>query len=418
MILVNDAKMACMKCIRGHRSSSCKHGDRELHPIRPRGRPISQCEKCRQARIKRHIHVKCTCSSNTEKRQPILKKARSIIPETDATPPVSTNSDPPPSSCCEGRHSHAPLPFLMPSESTTSDSDGFPHTSSIKSESPSSFYVPNQHPYHYSGAGFYSHPKVPRCHYKDFYHNSHHIPSPQWYSNCNNHRIHANVHPFQTPNILANDTSGLQYEINSFQGFSLDQQREMTPDFPESSAFKVLSNSQDSIAAAAASHDLYPQPNSPYPFAMLDDGSYVPLNHDQPSHSPIYSPPNPLNGIKPESGSSIPSHNFPIQLSDYFTIPSSCARGSSHCKCDENCQCLGCLTHLNNPTTLAALNHISALQEEHRDPGLSHSFIEDKLLLDNLDDGKPDDYLIQHDSDNQQSIQYPLNNPCLTPELL
>ncbi|EPX74954.1 nutritional copper sensing transcription factor Cuf1 [Schizosaccharomyces octosporus yFS286] len=417
MIVVNNAKMACMKCIRGHRSSSCKHDDRELFPIRPRGRPISQCEKCRQARIKRHIHVKCTCSSNTEKRQPQIKKMRNKLPEVDVTSSVPTNSDPSPSSCCARRHSHAPLPFLVPSNSKMSDSDDIIHASE-KSESPRSLYASTQHPYHaYSGAGFYRRPEVPECYYKDFYHNNHYVPSPQWFPNRDNYQLHSNEGPLQTFN-FENDTSGLQHEVNNLQGFSVDHQKETITDFPESSAYKVLFNSEDSIAAAAASHHLYPQPNSPYPFAMLDDGSYIPLSHNPSSHSPVYSSPNLLNGIKPESDSNVHSHNFPIQLSDYFTLPSDCAQGSSHCKCDDNCQCLGCLTHPNNPTTLAALNHISALQEEQKDPIIPPSFLEEKLLFDNFDDGIPGASVTQHGSNNQENIQYPLSKFRLTPEII
>ncbi|KAI5960736.1 uncharacterized protein KGF55_004306 [Candida pseudojiufengensis] len=39
MILINDIKYACMECIRGHRSSSCKHHDRPLLQVRSKGRP-------------------------------------------------------------------------------------------------------------------------------------------------------------------------------------------------------------------------------------------------------------------------------------------------------------------------------------------------------------------------------------------
>ncbi|KAI5949598.1 hypothetical protein KGF54_005475 [Candida jiufengensis] len=39
MILINDIKFACMECIRGHRSSSCKHHDRPLLQVRSKGRP-------------------------------------------------------------------------------------------------------------------------------------------------------------------------------------------------------------------------------------------------------------------------------------------------------------------------------------------------------------------------------------------
>ncbi|RLV92803.1 Metal-binding activator 1 [Spathaspora sp. JA1] len=39
MILINDVKYSCMECIRGHRSSSCKHHTRPLLQVRSKGRP-------------------------------------------------------------------------------------------------------------------------------------------------------------------------------------------------------------------------------------------------------------------------------------------------------------------------------------------------------------------------------------------
>lgn len=58
-------RLACRPCIRGHRAPSCKHTDRPLFAIRPRGRPSSQCVHCKEARKTGGIHVKCLCGSNT-----------------------------------------------------------------------------------------------------------------------------------------------------------------------------------------------------------------------------------------------------------------------------------------------------------------------------------------------------------------
>jgi len=49
-------------CIKGHRSSSCHHSDRPLFEIKKKGRPVSQCEKCRELRQSKKIHSKCTCN--------------------------------------------------------------------------------------------------------------------------------------------------------------------------------------------------------------------------------------------------------------------------------------------------------------------------------------------------------------------
>ena len=48
-------------CIKGHRSSSCKHTDRPLFEIKKKGRPVTQCEHCRELRKTKQVHVKCLC---------------------------------------------------------------------------------------------------------------------------------------------------------------------------------------------------------------------------------------------------------------------------------------------------------------------------------------------------------------------
>ncbi|THH03685.1 hypothetical protein EW146_g10363, partial [Bondarzewia mesenterica] len=63
MVLVDDRKYACEACIKGHRSSSCKHTDRPLFEIKKKGRPITQCEHCRELRKTKQVHVKCICET-------------------------------------------------------------------------------------------------------------------------------------------------------------------------------------------------------------------------------------------------------------------------------------------------------------------------------------------------------------------
>ncbi|EED85767.1 hypothetical protein POSPLDRAFT_47293, partial [Postia placenta Mad-698-R] len=48
-------------CIKGHRSSSCQHTDRPLYEIKKKGRPVSQCNKCRELRRTKRMHNKCNC---------------------------------------------------------------------------------------------------------------------------------------------------------------------------------------------------------------------------------------------------------------------------------------------------------------------------------------------------------------------
>ncbi|KAJ1904159.1 copper-binding transcription factor [Coemansia sp. IMI 209127] len=62
MIIKEGKKFACFSCIRGHRASSCGHVERELREIRRKGRPVTQCVKCRELRKTRKAHVKCLCN--------------------------------------------------------------------------------------------------------------------------------------------------------------------------------------------------------------------------------------------------------------------------------------------------------------------------------------------------------------------
>ncbi|PIL29928.1 transcription factor [Ganoderma sinense ZZ0214-1] len=62
-VFVNDKKFACESCIKGHRSSGCQHTDRPLFEVKKKGRPVSQCDKCRELRKTKRMHGKCTCST-------------------------------------------------------------------------------------------------------------------------------------------------------------------------------------------------------------------------------------------------------------------------------------------------------------------------------------------------------------------
>ncbi|CAO3655519.1 unnamed protein product [Mucor hiemalis] len=69
MIVIDNIKYACQKCIQGHRSSRCDHTDRKLVIVRRKGRPISQCDECRKQRKTRQIHQKCVCTTLTSKKE-------------------------------------------------------------------------------------------------------------------------------------------------------------------------------------------------------------------------------------------------------------------------------------------------------------------------------------------------------------
>ncbi|EGO02817.1 hypothetical protein SERLA73DRAFT_176212 [Serpula lacrymans var. lacrymans S7.3] len=94
MVFVNSKKFACESCIKGHRSSSCHHTERPLFEVKKKGRPVSQCETCRELRQSRRVHSKCTCKSkqNEPKRVPLQsssqpdKKPKRFIPIVPSLP--------------------------------------------------------------------------------------------------------------------------------------------------------------------------------------------------------------------------------------------------------------------------------------------------------------------------------------------
>ncbi|KAH9931934.1 copper fist DNA binding domain-containing protein [Fomitopsis serialis] len=62
MVLIAEKKYACEACIKGHRASVCQHSDRPLYEIKRKGRPVSQCDHCRELRKSKQVHVKCMCA--------------------------------------------------------------------------------------------------------------------------------------------------------------------------------------------------------------------------------------------------------------------------------------------------------------------------------------------------------------------
>jgi len=66
MVYVDDKKYACATCIKGHRSSSCNHTNRPLIEVKKKGRPVTQCDHCRDLRRTKQVHVKCLCEVKPE----------------------------------------------------------------------------------------------------------------------------------------------------------------------------------------------------------------------------------------------------------------------------------------------------------------------------------------------------------------
>ncbi|CAA7269880.1 unnamed protein product [Cyclocybe aegerita] len=65
-MIISSKKYACETCIKGHRSSACKHTDRPLFEIKKKGRPVTQCEHCRELRKTKQVHVKCICETKAD----------------------------------------------------------------------------------------------------------------------------------------------------------------------------------------------------------------------------------------------------------------------------------------------------------------------------------------------------------------
>ncbi|KAG2206571.1 hypothetical protein INT47_008588, partial [Mucor saturninus] len=92
-------------CIKGHRATHCKHTDRVLVPIKKKGRPSTQCKRCRELRIIRQLHVKCDCEDQSP--NPPKKKKDSTIAikkkmKIDILRPIAPKQEVKPS-CCGGK---------------------------------------------------------------------------------------------------------------------------------------------------------------------------------------------------------------------------------------------------------------------------------------------------------------------------
>ena len=64
-------------CIKGHRSSACKHTDRPLFEIKKKGRPVTQCDHCRELRKTKQVHVKCLCGVQETSSNLVLEPSHS-----------------------------------------------------------------------------------------------------------------------------------------------------------------------------------------------------------------------------------------------------------------------------------------------------------------------------------------------------
>lgn len=70
MINQDKKKYACQQCIKGHRSSHCRHTERPMIEIRNKGRPRSQCPHCSTARKRASCHTRCKCGETRADQAP------------------------------------------------------------------------------------------------------------------------------------------------------------------------------------------------------------------------------------------------------------------------------------------------------------------------------------------------------------
>ncbi|PVV01743.1 hypothetical protein BB560_003825 [Smittium megazygosporum] len=101
-MIIDGIKYACESCIRGHRANTCKHSERKLIVVKPKGRPITQCSHCRELRKKNKVHIRCICNSKPPTKAAIsaqLKFSKLLNP---CTCKLSGSCI-----CCSGMHSNA-----------------------------------------------------------------------------------------------------------------------------------------------------------------------------------------------------------------------------------------------------------------------------------------------------------------------
>ena len=65
-MLIKGVKYACERCIRGHRVTTCTHSNEPLTMIKPKGRPVTQCQHCRENRKSKNLHVTCSCGKRVK----------------------------------------------------------------------------------------------------------------------------------------------------------------------------------------------------------------------------------------------------------------------------------------------------------------------------------------------------------------
>ncbi|XDT20830.1 Copper-fist DNA-binding domain profile [Nakaseomyces glabratus] len=71
MVVINGVKYACDSCIKSHKAAQCEHNDRPLKILKPRGRPPTTCDHCKDMRKTKNVNPSgsCNCSKLEKIRQ-------------------------------------------------------------------------------------------------------------------------------------------------------------------------------------------------------------------------------------------------------------------------------------------------------------------------------------------------------------
>ncbi|KAG9076232.1 hypothetical protein FRC06_009631, partial [Ceratobasidium sp. 370] len=151
-------------CIKGHRSSSCQHTERALFEIKKKGRPVTQCDHCRELRKTKQVHVRCSCDAKPDQvpaapKAPGVKKG-SRLPAEAAYPHglspsvtgVATSPAPPKHAaetcaCGEGESCHCCVPRKAASKAHAPPAHPSGHTPPPVYASGHSPNNPHQHPH-------------------------------------------------------------------------------------------------------------------------------------------------------------------------------------------------------------------------------------------------------------------------------
>ncbi|KAF9982783.1 hypothetical protein BGZ65_002508 [Modicella reniformis] len=95
MVFVNGQKFACATCIKGHRSTTCNHGERPLHEIKKKGRPSTQCPHCKELRKAKHVNARCICGREEGSAAVAngLKRAKSLSHDSRLSVPAAIGGE-------------------------------------------------------------------------------------------------------------------------------------------------------------------------------------------------------------------------------------------------------------------------------------------------------------------------------------